>query len=82
MPSMELSMPAFQRELGLRTMKLRISFANRIAKRLAVQCKERMDEGFSRADVLNPVTLMDMVRLHGVTHELHEYAVKRVKELA
>lgn len=82
MPSMELSMPAFQRELGLRTMKLRISFANRIAKRLAVQCKERMDKGFSRADVLNPVTLRDMARLHQVQHELWQHVVDRVRELA
>ena len=82
MPSLALPMPQFQAELELRTMRLRIKFANRIAKRLAVQCKERMDKGFSRADVLNPVTLKDMARLHGVTHELWQHVVEQVRLLA
>jgi hypothetical protein len=82
MPSLNLPMPKFQAELSLRTMKLRISFANKVAKRLAVTCKRRMDMGFNRADVLNPVTLRDMARLHQVQHELWDHVVKQVRELA
>lgn len=81
MPSMKLPMPAFQRELILRRVKVMQSHANRVARRLAVIAKGRIGMGFSREVVLDTVTLNDMARLHGVAYELLPVVVEQVRQL-